>query len=62
MRVWRIAADRQLVLFLAGEETSGRWDGLPADVQAKVLTLLAKMIAKSVLDAGTPARQRRVLS
>jgi hypothetical protein len=61
MRVLRIAADRQLALFLAGEETPGRWDGLPEDVQAKVLTLLAKMIAKSVLDAGAPGR-RQVLS
>ena len=58
MRVLRIAADRQLVLFPAGEETPGWWDGLPEDIQARVLALLARMITRSVLDEGTPARRQ----
>jgi hypothetical protein len=30
----------------------GRWDGLPEQVQARVLALLAAMIARSVLGPG----------
>jgi hypothetical protein len=51
MRVVRIAPARQLALF-AGQDGPGRWDGLPEQVQARVLALLARMIARSVLGPG----------
>jgi hypothetical protein len=51
MRVVRIAPARQLALF-AGQDGPGRWDGLPEQVQAQVLALLAAMIARSVLGPG----------
>jgi hypothetical protein len=49
MRVVRIAPARQLALF-AGPDGSpaGRWDGLPEQARARVLALLARMIARSV--------------
>jgi hypothetical protein len=61
MRVVRIAPARQLALF-AGEDGPGRWDGLPEQVQAQVLALLARMIARSVLGPGAAGSSREVPS
>jgi hypothetical protein len=52
MRVVRIAPARQLALFAGEDGWSARWDGLPEQVQARVLALLARMIARSVLGPG----------
>jgi hypothetical protein len=52
MRVVRIAPARQLALFAGEDGFSARWDGLPEQVQARVLALLAMMIARSVLGPG----------
>jgi hypothetical protein len=52
MRVVRIAPARQLALFAGEDGFSARWDGLPEQVQAQVLALLARMIARSVLGPG----------
>ena len=52
MRVVRIAPARQLALFAGDDGVPGRWDGLPEQVQARVLALLARMIARSVLGPG----------
>ena len=49
MRVVRIAPARQLALFAGQDGSQGRWDGLPEQARARVLALLAKMIARSVL-------------
>ena len=49
MRVVRIAPARQLALFAGQDDSPARWDGLPEQVQAQVLALLARMIARSVL-------------
>jgi hypothetical protein len=49
MCVVRIAPARQLALFAGHGGFPGRWDGLPEQVQARVLALLARMIARSVL-------------
>ena len=49
MRVVRIAPARQLALFAGQDGSAARWDGLPEQARARVLTLLAKMIAKSVV-------------
>jgi hypothetical protein len=50
MRVVRIAPARQLALFAGHDGTSpARWDGLPEQARARVLALLARMIAGSVL-------------
>jgi hypothetical protein len=48
MRVVRIAPARQLALFAGQDGSAGRWEGLPEQVQARVLALLARMIARSV--------------
>jgi len=61
MRVVRIAPARQLALF-AGEDGPGRWDRLPEQVQARVLALLARMIARSVLGPGAAGGSREVRS
>jgi hypothetical protein len=55
MRVVRIAPARQLALFSGHDGSPARWDGLPEQVQARVLALLARMIARSVAgpDAGS---------
>jgi len=45
MRLVRIAPARQLALFAGEDGFSARWDGLPEQVQARVLALLAKMTA-----------------
>jgi len=55
MRVVRIAPARQLALFAGEDGFPGRWDGLPEQVQARVLALLARMIARSVLGPGAAA-------
>jgi hypothetical protein len=39
-------------LFAGEDGVSARWDGLPEQVQARVLALLARMIARSVLGPG----------
>ncbi len=49
MRVVRIAPARQLALFAGQDGSPGRWDGLPEQVQARGLALLARLIARSVL-------------
>ena len=62
MRVVRIAPGRQLVLFAGEDGFSARWDGLPEQVQARVLALLARMIARSVLGPGAGGSSREVPS
>ena len=52
MRVARIAPARQLALFAGQDDSPGRWDGLPEQARARVLALLAAMIARSVLGPG----------
>lgn len=52
MRVVRIAPARQLALFAGEDGFSARWDGLPEQVQERVLALLARMIARSVAGPG----------
>jgi hypothetical protein len=52
MRVARIAPARQLALFAGEDGFPARWDGLPEQVRAQVLALLARMIARSVLGPG----------
>ena len=60
MRVVRIAPARQLDLFAGQDGSPGRWDGLPEQVQARVLALLAAVIARSVLAAWSrPATANR---
>ena len=58
MRALRIAPARQLALF-AGQPgpAAGHWDGLPEQVRAEVLVLLARMIARGVVagDGQRPA-------
>jgi len=62
MRVVRIAPARQLALFAGEDGFSARWDGLPEQVQAQVLALLARMIARSVLGPGAAGSSREVPS
>jgi len=62
MRVVRIAPARQLALFAGEDGVSARWDGLPEQVQARVLALLARMIARSVLGPGAAGSSREVPS
>jgi hypothetical protein len=62
MRVVRIAPARQLALFAGQDGSPGRWDGLPEQVQARVLALLARMIAKSVLGPDAAGSSREVPS
>lgn len=61
MRVVRIATARQLALF-PGQDGPGRWDSLPEQVQARVLALLARMIARSVLGPDAAGSSREVPS
>lgn len=62
MRVARIAPARQLALFAGEDGFPARWDGLPEQVQARVLALLARMIARSVLGPGAAGSSREVPS
>ena len=62
MRVLRIAAARQLALFAGQDDCAARWDGLPGPVQAQVLALLARMIARSVAGPGAAGGSREVRS
>jgi hypothetical protein len=62
MRVVRIAPARQLALFAGEDGFSARWDGLPEQVRARVLALLARMIARSVLGPGAAGGSREVPS
>jgi hypothetical protein len=48
LRALRVAPACQLALNL-GEASSAGWHGLPDAAQATVLTLLAQMIARSVI-------------
>jgi hypothetical protein len=62
MRVDRIAPARQLAMFTGQDSSPARWDGLPEQARARVLALLARMIARSVLGPGAaadPGRCRR---
>jgi hypothetical protein len=60
MRVVRIAPARQLALF-AGQDPA-RWDGLPEQARARVLALLARMIARSVAGPDAAGSSREVPS
>jgi hypothetical protein len=62
MRVARIAPARQLALFAGPSDSPGRWDGLPEQARARVLALLARMIARSVLGPGAAGGSREVPS
>ena len=62
MRVFTIAPARQLALFAGQGNPAARWDGLPEQVKAQVLALLARMIARSVLGPGAAGRSREVSS
>jgi hypothetical protein len=62
MRVVRIAPARQLDLFTGPDGCPGRWDGLPEQARARVLALLARMIARSVLGPGAAGGSRGVPS
>jgi hypothetical protein len=55
MRVLRIAPARQLALFAGPDDPAARWDELPEQVRARVLAVLAMMIARDVLG---PVRAR----
>ena len=57
MRVLRIAPARQLALFAGPGDPAARWDELPEQARARVLAVLATMIARQVLD---PVRAREV--
>ena len=53
MRVVRIAPARQLAFVPQVKMgVSARWDGLPEQVQVRVLALLAKMIARNLFCPG----------
>jgi hypothetical protein len=56
MRVFRIAPARQLALFAGPDDGAARWDELPEQVKARVLALLASMIARDVLGPGDAGR------
>jgi hypothetical protein len=62
MRVARIVPARQLALFAGQDGSPARWDGLPEQVQARVLALLARMIARSVLGPDAAGSSREVPS
>lgn len=62
MRVVRIAPARQLALFACQDGSPGRWDGLPEQARARVLALLARMIARSVLGPDAAGSSREVPS
>jgi hypothetical protein len=62
MRVARIAPAPQLALFAGEDGFPARWDGLPEQVQARVLALLARMIARSVLGPGAAGSSPEVPS
>ena len=62
MRVVRIAAARQLDLFAGQDGSAGWWDGLPEQARARVLALLARMIARSVLGPDAAGSSREVPS
>jgi len=62
MRVLRIAPARQLALFAGQDDSPARWDGLPEHVQAQVLALLARIIAKSVAGPGPAGPFREAAS
>jgi hypothetical protein len=62
MRVARIAPARQLELFAGQGGSPGRWDGLPEQARARVLALLARMIARSVLGPDAAGSSREVPS
>ena len=49
MREIRVAAPAQLRLRWEQECVGGRWEQLPEATRARVLSLLARMIAKGVL-------------
>jgi hypothetical protein len=62
MRVARIAAARQLDLFAGQDGSTARWDGLPEQARARVLALLARMIARTVPGPGAAGGSREVPS
>jgi hypothetical protein len=62
MRVVRIAPGRQLALFAGEDGLPARWDGLPEQARARVLALLAAMIARSVLGPGAAGSSPEVPS
>jgi hypothetical protein len=62
MRVVRIAPARQLALFAGQDGSAGRREGLPEQARARVLALLARMIARAVLGPDTAGSSREVPS
>ncbi len=52
MRDLRIAPARQLALFAGPGDAAARWDELPEQARARVLAVLAAMIARGVLGEG----------
>ena len=62
MRVARIAPARQLAMFTGQDSSTARWDGLPEQARARVLALLARMIAKTVAGPGAARGSREVPS
>ncbi len=62
MRVVRIAPARQLALFAGQDGSAGRWEGLPEQARARVLALLARMIARAVLGPDAAGSSREVPS
>ena len=50
MRTLRIAAPAQLKLGLGDDSVAGRWEELPESTRGSALGLLARLIAKTVVD------------
>ena len=50
MRGLRIVASTQLRLHVDEESAAGHWEDLPEATRASVLALLARLIAKGVVD------------
>ncbi len=50
MQRLRIVASTQLRLCMGDEDMTGRWDDLPEQTRVSVLALLARLIAKGVVN------------
>jgi len=49
-------------MFAGQDGSAARWDGLPEQARARVLALLARMIARSVLGPGAAGSSGEVPS
>ena len=49
-------------MFTGQDSSTARWDGLPEQARARVLALLARMIAKTVAGPGAAGGSREVPS